>query len=222
MSSPTKKDRIVAELRGRITRGELERGTWIRQGELAEDFQTSITPVREALRQLQAEGLLEHTAHRGVRVAEVDPDSVKGPYLLRRLVEPYAMQRASMRMTQADLHGVARLLDEMEALDAEADGLRISELNRDFHFAFYSRCGPDSLVTRIEDLWDAFPWDLLRVVTGRIPDSRREHREMLAAVRAHDLDLIAETTARHVTNGYRSLRRHLGFPDDDPFDLLVD
>ena len=217
----TKKDRIVAALRARIETGELERGTWIRQDSLAEDFDTSITPVREALRQLEAEGLLTHTAHRGVRVAEVDLQRVTGTYLLRRSVEPYAMQRAAMRLTPADLLAAERLLDTIDGLDPSVDGVRISALNRRFHFSFYARSGPASFVQGIEDLWDAFPWDLLRVARERVPVSAQEHRAMLAAVRSGDLDAIAATTALHVRNGYRTLRRHLR-PDDADLDATDD
>ncbi|MEE8600330.1 GntR family transcriptional regulator [Euzebya tangerina] len=221
----TKKDMIARGLRERIANGELKRGTRVLQDELAEEYSTSITPVREALRQLQAEGLLVGTAHRGVRVAEVDLERVKGTYMLRRLVEPYAMQRATMRMTPADLMAAEGILDEMEEADPAADGLRISELNRRFHFLFYERSGPESFVDGIADLWADFPWDLLRVASERVPQSIVEHREMLAAVRAADLDRVAEVTSRHVHNGYVSLLAHLtdgAQPPDDPFELLTD
>ena len=228
----TKKDVIVAALRERIKRGELERGTWVRQDSLADDFSTSITPVREALRELQAEGLLVGVARRGVRVAEVRLEDVKGTYMLRRLVEPYAMQRATMRVTPADVLAAERLVVQMEQVDRD-DGVAITELNRAFHFLFYTRSGPPSFVAGITSLWNDFPWDLLRVAPERVPHSIEEHRRILHAVRHADLDAVAETTALHVTNGFRSLRQHLATadgagdgerPDDagDPFDILTE
>lgn len=228
----TKKDIIVAALRDRIDRGELKRGEWVRQDSLAEDFSTSITPVREALRELQAEGVLVGHAHRGVQVAEADLDDVKGTYMLRRVIEPYAMQRAAMRLNPTELLRAERLIDAMEAADPET--YEITELNREFHFLFYDRSGPPSFVAEITRLWDDFPWDLLRVARERVPRSIAEHREMLAAVQARDLDAIAATTANHVLGGYRALRAHLSTEgdgaagvsvagdDEDPFDLLVD
>src|SRR5579862_9894898 len=92
LKAKTKKDRLVQELRHLILYGDLERGTRIRQDELAARFDTSITPVREALRQLEAEGLLESEPHRGVRVTVPDIAEIKGTYVARRLLEPYIMQ----------------------------------------------------------------------------------------------------------------------------------
>ena len=229
----TKKDVIVAALRERIERGELERGTWIRQDSLADDFSTSITPVREALRELQAEGLLVGVARRGVRVAEVKLEDVKGTYMLRRLVEPYAMQRAAMRMSPTDVLAAGRLIDRMEDAAGRDDGVAITELNRTFHFLFYERSGPPSFVAGITSLWNDFPWDLLRVASERVPHSIEEHRRILDAVRRADLDAVAEATTLHVAKSFRSLRTHLlsgdGVPDgegagehDDPFDILTD
>lgn len=82
-----------------IAEGELARGSRIRQDVIAARFKTSITPVREALRLLEAEGMLVSEPHRGVRVADADYERVKTVYLLRRLVEPYAMRRAARRLS---------------------------------------------------------------------------------------------------------------------------
>ena len=85
---PTKRDQIVDELRRRILSGELARGERMPQDELARQFGASITPVREAMRQLEAEGLLVSEPHRGVRVAGVDVDEVTATYVVRRLDSP--------------------------------------------------------------------------------------------------------------------------------------
>ena len=82
----TKKDGILEELRALIASGEIARGSRIRQNELATRFASSVTPVREALRQLQVEGVIDGEPYRGARVAEADLDSIKGVYIARRLV----------------------------------------------------------------------------------------------------------------------------------------
>src|SRR5690554_4237286 len=81
----TKLDQIVDSLRRMILSGEVERGARLRQDALAEQFSSSITPVREALRVLESEGLVVAEPHRGVRVAAVDPTRVETIYILRRL-----------------------------------------------------------------------------------------------------------------------------------------
>lgn len=114
-ASVTKRDRIVAEIRRLIAEGELPRGQRLQQEELAVRFQTSITPVREALRQLEAEGLLMAQPNRGVRVADADFERVKFTYIQRRLIEPYAMRRAARHVSPRDLDQAGALVEAMQA-----------------------------------------------------------------------------------------------------------
>jgi DNA-binding GntR family transcriptional regulator len=219
---PTKKDGIVEELRSMIASGEIARGARIRQSELAERFASSVTPVREALQQLQAEGVVVGEPHRGLRVAEADLDAIRGAYVVRRLVEPYAAQRASLRITRRELDALDALIERMAQAHATGDGAAASDANRAFHFGIYARCGLPALTRRIEDLWLAYPWDILHVLrdpAGLIV----EHRAMAAAVRDADLPRIAETVSAHIAGGYRELVLHLDDrAGDDPFDLDAD
>lgn len=206
-----------------IADGELARGRRMQQDMLAERFNTSITPVREALRLLEAEGLLVSEPHRGVRVAEANYDRVKTVYQLRRLVEPYAMRRAARRLSARDLDSAAEMLDAME--DAAARGHRqlLSDTNRHFHFQFYSRAGNAGLTDEIELLWQQFPWDVLQVVTHRAAEVAREHQEILAAARAGDGEALARATESHLSRSFLGLARHLTGQDvADPFDIDVD
>src|SRR6195952_4726823 len=116
MGSPQmmKRDRIVEDLRRKILSGELPRGARMPQDDLARQFDASITPVREALRLLEAEGLLVSEPHRGVRVAGIDLDKVKATYVVRRLVESYAMQRVTTRLSPLDLTRLRALMGRMQ------------------------------------------------------------------------------------------------------------
>ena len=105
----TKRDQIVDELRRRILSGDLARGERMPQDELARQFGASITPVREALRLLEAEGLVLSEPHRGVRVCGVDVDEVTATYIVRRLTESYAMRRATLRVSRRDLAQARRM-----------------------------------------------------------------------------------------------------------------
>ncbi len=216
----SKRDRIVAEIRRLISEGELPRGQRLQQEELALRFQTSITPVREALRQLEAEGLLTAHPNRGVRVADADLEKVKLTYVQRRLVEPYAMRRATRRLAPRDVDRACRLVDEMEAAVALADRVELNRLNYDFHFLFYSRTGIPGLAEHIGALWQQFPWDVLQVLQARMLEADAEHRALLDAVRAGDVDAAGAATAVHLTNSFLRLAEHLtGSPVPDPFEL---
>ncbi|WP_022887308.1 GntR family transcriptional regulator [Glaciibacter superstes] len=222
-AKPTKRDRIVNELRRMIRDGEITRGMRIRQDVLAEMFKTSITPVREALRLLEAEGLLTGEPHRGVRVADADIESVKSIYLQRRLLESYAMKRAVRRVSPRDLDTAERLLEKMERLHETGEDQLVPGLNHEFHYLFYSLCGNEGLLGQIETLWQQWPWDILRVSKVRASAAPGEHRSLLAAARAGDVDEIARLTEQHLARSYMALAEHLiGETVDDPFDIDVD
>ena len=218
----TKRDKIVAELRRKIRDGELSRGSRIQQDVLAEMFNTSITPVREALVLLEAEGLLVGEPNRGVSVADANFESVKAVYVQRMLQEPYAMQRAARRISPIELEKAEQLLERMEN-HSEDEVVSVPELNRQFHFLFYDACGNNSLSEQIELLWQKWPWDLLMVIKHRPGESRQEHREMLEAVRAGDLEGVSHATKAHLRQSFLSLGEHLtGKPIKDIYDLDVD
>lgn len=217
----TKRDRIVAELRRRIQTGELSRGARIQQVAIAQDFDTSITPVREALRQLEAEGLLVGEPNRGVRVADADLERVKGVYMLRRLVEPFAMRRAALRVSRRDIAEAGALNDGIERAHRENDGLSVAALNREFHFLFYEKAGPETFVAEIRNLWLGFPWDILQVLDERITRSVADHRAIVSAFDEGDLDAVGRATEDHIAGGYQALHRHMtsqpASPYADPF-----
>lgn len=219
----TKRDVILRELRSLIVSGELARGSRMQQDDLARRFASSITPVREALRLLEAEGLVVSEPHRGVRVASVDLERVTARYVHRRLLESYAMRRATRRMSRRDLDLARDLLEATVAAGDGTDAAAVQEANVAFHFFFYERCAMPGLVADIQALWGTFPWDLLLAQGGRGPQSAREHREIYDAVVAGDLDAVARTTETHIANGFAALQRHLtGRAGPDPFDLDVD
>ncbi|MFD0647396.1 GntR family transcriptional regulator [Streptomyces malaysiensis subsp. malaysiensis] len=130
----TKRDQIVDDLRQLIFSGEIRRGERLRQDALAERFQTSITPVREAFRILESDGLVISEPHRGVRVAAVDLARVETIYVLRRLAETYAMRRATVRVSALDMRTAEALVADMERAGSAHDSEQVRRLNRTFHF----------------------------------------------------------------------------------------
>lgn len=220
---PTKRDQIVDELRRMILTGALSRGEKLPQDELARRFDASITPVREAMRLLEAEGLLVAEPHRGVRVAGVDLDRVKGSYVVRRLTESYAMKRAVDRMAPRDIAAAEDLIARMRDHAARGDSVSVRELNRQFHFYFYERSGLPALCDEIAAMWRSFPWDLMLSTDARWEESQREHQAIVDAVRAGDHDRAAVLTETHIRNGYLAIAGHIvGESAADPFDLHVD
>ncbi|MFF7946167.1 GntR family transcriptional regulator [Streptomyces griseorubiginosus] len=114
---------------GLILNGEPARGERMPQDELARRFGACITSVREALWLLEAEGLVVAEPHRGVRVACVETEQVKGVYVMRRLAEGHAMKRATLRVSRRDLSAARALLDRLQRKEAAGDRGAVRELN---------------------------------------------------------------------------------------------
>jgi DNA-binding GntR family transcriptional regulator len=219
----TKRDRIVTALRQMIRDGELPRGSRIQQDVLADMFDTSITPVREALVLLEAEGLLVGEPNRGVSVADADFEAIKAVYIQRMLLETYAMRKATRRVSHRDLDQAESLLIRMGASRSANEVVSIPELNRQFHFLFYQACGNDAICQQIEQLWQRWPWDLLQVISERPEASKEEHEVMISAIRKGDVEAVAAATEEHLRASYLSLGKHLtGSIPMDVFELDVD
>lgn len=212
----TKLDVLVSEIRRRIVAGEYPRGARLGQDELAAGFGTSITPVREALRRLETEGLVVASPHKGVRVASIDIGAVRSGYVVRRLTESFAVSRAVPRLSRLDLADLERMIEP----DSRSGHRHLDayEANKQFHFRFYERCAVDGLAGRIEAMWTGFPWDVLLKNPGRAAESASEHRAILAAASAGDAEGAAAALERHLASGLRALESHLGVVTVDPFD----
>jgi len=216
----TKRDQVAQQLRDLIASGEIPRGSRVRQDELAERFDVSITPIREAIRLLHAEGILVGEPRKGVRVAAASPDRLRSIYIVRRLLETHAMQRAARRMSAMDFRRAEDLAARTEKAFKAGDHTLVGALNRDFHFTFYDNCGLPGLVEEIETLWQNFPWDVMKVLSDRTPESLVEHRNLLKAAAAADDEAIHRHVGEHLWGSYRKLIEHLTGeePGADPFD----
>lgn len=219
----TKRDQVAQALRELIASGEIPRGSRVRQDELAERFDVSITPIREAIRLLHAEGILVGEPRKGIRVAAASPDRLRSIYVVRRLLETYAMQRAARRMSAMDFRQAEDLASRMEKAYESGDHTLVGSLNRDFHFTFYDNCGLPGLLEEIETLWQNFPWDVMKVLPDRTPESLVEHRELLDSAAAGDNERMETAVGQHLWGSYRKLIEHLTgrAPDADPFDVDV-
>ena len=140
------------ELRQRILAGALPAGTQLRQDALAAELGISRIPVREALVQLEAEGLVTILPHRGAVVAELSPDEVTELFELRALIEPALLQRSAPRLTArdyAELHGI---LAEYGAELRAQHVARWGELNTRFHMLLYRHAGRPRSLAMAESL----------------------------------------------------------------------
>ena len=131
----SKSDMVTDELRELITDRQLSPGTPLRQRDLAEQFDVSYTPVREALRRLESEGLVATDVHRGATVARTESEEIEENYRILAVLEALAGTLAVSKMTDPDLTEIETLYCQVAA--CHPDDSRLAELNRQFHFRIY-------------------------------------------------------------------------------------
>jgi DNA-binding GntR family transcriptional regulator len=185
-------------LKRRISTGAFRPGAPLRQRALAREIGVSLTPVREAIRRLQAEGYLAGEAHRTLRVKDATAEEVREVYAIRAVLEGYAAGLASARLGAADVRDLAALLDEMSGVAGHGWTRRYRALDEQFHMRLYAAAGNRLLHTMIGDLWRRYPRDVLWTVPGRLRHSVREHRAILAALRAANVRRAEALMRRHI------------------------
>ena len=196
--SRTAHEYVLDVLRRAILSGELTGGTRLVQSELAHQLQVSTTPVREALRQLTTEGLVEFDPHRGGIVHELDLEELNEILELRAILEPFALRRAAEHIDEAALARATALAAAMETTDDLGTWV---DLNRRFHMVHQEASGQPRLVAMVTSLQDATAQYVGRVILDH-PEIRKQahldHRGIISALAAHDRDRLQEIMVRHI------------------------
>jgi DNA-binding GntR family transcriptional regulator len=189
-----KADVLTAALRELIITGEFKAGAPLRQRDLAERFGVSPTPVREALRRLEAEGLVEHDLHRGTTVIQAGSGAAEEAYELRTVLESLAAKIAATRATPEDIADLRALQQRFEGLGD--DEHEIAEANRRFHFRIYEAARSPILLALLRLLWQT----LIHQPPAPRPrkDWIREHEEILEALERGDAKAAERLTRAHV------------------------
>ncbi len=198
----TKAQMAASTLRAAIQSGTLAPGERIDLEALAGSLHMSATPIREAIRQLAAEGLIVGEPHQRVHVADFSASDVSSLYDLRALLETYATRVATGVLTDDDIMQLKRLTGLHRDAVARNDGDEAIRVGTDFHFQIYRAAGTDGsyLLDFISRLWKAFPWATTWIVPGQAR-SVKDHREILAAIQARDGDRAAELMRGHIVAG---------------------
>jgi DNA-binding GntR family transcriptional regulator len=190
----SKTDMVAALIREQIITGELAAGEQLRQRDLAQRFQVSQTPVREAMRRLESEGLVIGDTHRGFTVVEPDDGPVEENFQIRAALESLGASLAARKIDAAGLARLEELNDQMRAM-AEDDP-RYATLNREFHFSVYEYARSPLLLSLMRLLWASLHGG--PQVARTHAESARQHDEILAALRAADPAAAAAGTYRHI------------------------
>lgn len=213
-------DQAYEVIRSAIVEGEFAPGERLPEEDLAERAGVSRTPVREALRRLASEGVVEFVANRGAQVASFSAQDLQELFDLRAVLEGFAARLAARNATTEDLAELGRLADAMEALALAPDpaGLdRIAELNNEFHARIVEVAGNRLLAQQVAGLIQV---PLVHRTFHNYDDaglrrSMAHHRELLTALHHGDVNWAGTVMRSHIYAGRTTLQQSLGRDYDD-------
>ena len=203
-------ERIADVLRRDIVSGSLSPGEALRQEVLAARFDASRMPVREALRTLEADGLVLLAPNKGAVVAPLDRSELQEVYEMRIAAEVLALRTAIPELTN-------RTLDAAEAIQNECERAPLSEFgshNKRFHLCLYAPCGRPRLLHHIRQLGDVAD-RYLRFTAGVLGHRERsdaEHRNLLSTMRARDAEASVRVLTEHISAAGERLLKFLDSP----------
>jgi DNA-binding GntR family transcriptional regulator len=190
----SKTDLVAALIRERIITGELATGEQLRQRDLAQRFSVSQTPVREAMRRLESEGLLRSDTHRGFTVIAPDVGRVEENFRIRAALESLGASLAARKVDPPGLRRLRELNEQMRVLADDDPGY--AELNREFHFTVYEYAHSPLLLSLMRLLWASLHGGPR--VSRTHAESARQHDEILAALAEGDSDAASARTYQHI------------------------
>jgi len=214
----TKEVQIAHFLREGIISGRFPPGTRLKQNELAEMLQTSITPIREALKQLAAEGYVEGNSYRGAIVAPFDAKASAEVLSLRKILESELVREVIKHVTEDDLREIRELANEFELAAKRADPMQARGANYRFHMRLYQVARMPQALHFVQILWARYPFDQINRIPGRAQRAAEEHAELLHNIAHRDVDAALRVTQVHIETGWSELRGILEPEKEDPPD----
>jgi len=204
----TKSEAAYYELRDRVIDGRLPPGTDLDQESLAREIGLSTTPVREALRRLEAEGLVIQRAHFAIHVPELSRREIGDIYAVRLMLEPEAVRLACEVASDETLKQVRLILeDSLAAKPGSLSPMDRLQINRNFHRGMYVASGNETLTAILDSLWDRcdrYRLQLLKQDTT-VESSVKEHQEMAEAFCARKGQHLADLTRSHLLGSSETL-----------------
>jgi DNA-binding GntR family transcriptional regulator len=192
--------RIADEIRIAVLRGEMRPGMRIRQELLAAKFGASRIPVREALKQLENEGLVVLAPNRGAWIADVNSEESIEVYKIREVVEPLAIFESVPYLTDADIVALDAMIDKLERVSTLEEYL---QLDREFHLRTYSRARMPQLRAMVERFWNStqhFRRQFVKETFAKngLPFSDPQHLLLMDMIRTRDAEGASSMVHLHI------------------------
>ncbi|WP_372922030.1 GntR family transcriptional regulator [Roseovarius sp.] len=203
MAFQTKQDHVAEILRERIISGVYERGERLRQGDIAEELAVSPTPVREALKILEAEGYIISLSHRGVLVPPFNVEQAKEIFDLRMLLERRLTEKAFDRISPDRLIQLEAMQAEYDSATCSMNRNQLRSANYRFHFMLYDWANEPQTLAFVRVLWAKYPFHYLDAIESRTRRAVMEHEAFLVEVRRGNLRRALEAMEAHIEGGFK-------------------
>lgn len=202
--------RVADGVRSGIIAGRYPPGTRIRQEDLAAQYGASRVPVREAIRQLEYEGLVTVVANAGAWVSRLTLAECEEIYRMRERLEPLLLQYSAPHLGAEAVGRLADLAQRISEVGADTDAFLV--LDREFHLASYAAAQTTQLAAVVRKLWNTTAPYRRAYVASWDPDSRRiahdEHHLIVAALRDRDTEEAERVLASHIRRTRRQLAKN--------------
>jgi DNA-binding GntR family transcriptional regulator len=197
---------VVSQLRGEILGGQLQPGERLVEEQITRRFGISRAPLREAMRLLAQQGMVEHLPRRGARVATLSDADADELFEIRDVLERFAMQRA-LPLPDTALGPMREELAAMRLAAVRGDILALADAHRRFHIAVVALAGQRQLVLAYEPILLKLQMHMalnLRRESEQVSplDGVRRHATLLDAVATNDLDVVLKALSEHGTHAY--------------------
>jgi DNA-binding GntR family transcriptional regulator len=197
----SRREQIVAHLRDEIVTGELPAGTQLKQDELASRFGVSPAPIREALRQLENEGLVEHFPNRGVFVTDISAEDIVNLLLpVRHAIESFALRKAESERSAELLAQLDDIVQGMRDAAADDDFPAINELDVQFHETIVALSGSEQAARLWHSVYSRIKAQIYRSSTRHDTALQvaNDHQAIIDALRSHDRASIDAVLHFHI------------------------
>ena len=190
----TKTEVVYDFFKKNILNGHYQQGERIVISAIARQLDVSYIPIREAIKRLQTEGLLDVTPHVGARVVKIDRHEFEQITLIRAELEGLATRLSVAYLSEKDLNELERINREGDALVKNERFLQLSELNKKFHFTIYRSLPHHLIVKTISDLWDKARMlpHIFTYSPDRCRQSQKEHKRIVTALKKGDGNTASE------------------------------
>ncbi len=198
-------DEIVDIIRERILKGEYKIGEKIKENQIASELRVSRTPIREAFKQLENEGLIDYIPNRGCFAKGFTRRDIEDLYAVRKALEILAVEWAVNRINQAEIDKLQEQSDLMEFYTARKDGKKVLEINSDFHAVIYNASGSRFMAQVLRSYKEYIDQTRKVIFDERdyLEEIFQEHKAVLEAVKNRDVEGAKEAMAKHLDGSKR-------------------